>query len=185
MSIFDELRYLTTYLYDAHKQKRHHLSDLYELVQYAGNIVPRLYLMITVGAVYMRVSKEMMGKHLLMNESKKSESAKETSSEVTAKPIESTTMSQTSPVDENSPDTSGKVDSAPLNTEKTTDIQQPPPVPPKENFEDDEDYPPVKELMKDMLEMSRGVQHPIRGLFLRYYLSTMTRDFLPDGNLEG
>jgi vacuolar protein sorting-associated protein 35 len=35
--------------------------------------------------------------------------------------------------------------------------------------------------MKDMLEMSRGVQHPTRGLFLRYYLSVMTRDYLPDG----
>lgn len=42
--------------------KKHHLSDLYELVQYAGNIVPRLYLMITVGSVYMRVSKESMDK---------------------------------------------------------------------------------------------------------------------------
>ena len=28
------------------------VSDLYELVQYAGNIVPRLYLLITVGTVY-------------------------------------------------------------------------------------------------------------------------------------
>lgn len=35
--------------------------------------------------------------------------------------------------------------------------------------------------MKDMLEMARGVQHPTRGLFLRYYLSVMTRDYLPDG----
>ncbi|KAI5122036.1 hypothetical protein M0805_008026 [Coniferiporia weirii] len=62
--------------------------NLYELIQYTGNIVPRLYLMITVGADYMFVPKA-----------------------------------------------------------------------------------PVKEIMKDMMEMSRGVQHPTRGLFLRHYLS--------------
>lgn len=50
---------------------------------------------------------------------------------------------------------------------------------------DDDEVPPIKELMKDMLEMSRGVQHPTRGLFLRYYLSGVTRDFLPDGVLDG
>ncbi|KAJ6606670.1 vacuolar protein sorting-associated protein 35 [Mycena vulgaris] len=98
MAVFDALRHLSNYLYDAHTQSRHHLADLYELVQYAGNIIPRLYLMITVGAVYMSV-----------------------------------------------PDA------------------------------------PVKEIMKDMMEMSRGVLHPIRGLFLRHYLSGQTRDHLPVG----
>ncbi|ETW87758.1 hypothetical protein HETIRDRAFT_469988 [Heterobasidion irregulare TC 32-1] len=98
MAVFDALRHLSNYLYDAHTQSRHHLADLYELVQYAGNIVPRLYLMITVGSVYMSV-----------------------------------------------PDA------------------------------------PVKEIMKDMMEMSRGVLHPIRGLFLRHYLSGQTRDHLPIG----
>lgn len=98
MAVFDALRHLTNYLYDAHTQSRHHLADLYELVQYAGNIVPRLYLMITVGSVYMSI-----------------------------------------------PDA------------------------------------PVKEIMKDMMEMSRGVLHPIRGLFLRHYLSGQTRDHLPIG----
>ena len=44
---------------------------------------------------------------------------------------------------------------------------------------------PVKEIMKDMLEMSRGVQHPTRGLFLRHYLSGQTRDFLPVGTSDG
>lgn len=44
---------------------------------------------------------------------------------------------------------------------------------------------PVREIMKDMLEMSRGVQHPTRGLFLRHYLSGQTRDFLPIGNVDG
>jgi vacuolar protein sorting-associated protein 35 len=102
MAVFDALRHLSNYLYDAHTQSKHHLADLYELVQYAGNIIPRLYLMITVGSVYMSI-----------------------------------------------PDA------------------------------------PVKEIMKDMMEMSRGVLHPIRGLFLRHYLSGQTRDHLPIGIEEG
>ena len=44
---------------------------------------------------------------------------------------------------------------------------------------------PVREIMRDMLEMSRGVQHPIRGLFLRHYLSGQTRDHLPVGDSTG
>ncbi|CAO3655177.1 unnamed protein product [Mucor hiemalis] len=44
---------------------------------------------------------------------------------------------------------------------------------------------PVREIMRDMMEMTRGVQHPIRGLFLRYYLSSMTRDHLPVGEGSG
>jgi hypothetical protein len=98
MAVFDALRHLSNYLYEAHTQARHHLADLYELVQYAGNIIPRLYLMITVGAVYMSIPEA-----------------------------------------------------------------------------------PVKEIMKDMMEMSRGVLHPVRGLFLRHYLSGQTRDHLPIG----
>ena len=100
MSVFDALRHLSVYLRESHPIN--HLADLYELVQYAGNIVPRLYLMITVGTVYMAI----------------------------------------------------------------------------------EDAP-VKEIMKDMMEMSRGVQHPIRGLFLRYYLSGQARDSLPTGSGDG
>jgi vacuolar protein sorting-associated protein 35 len=100
MSVFDALRHLAVYLRESHPTN--HLADLYELVQYAGNIVPRLYLMITVGTVYMGI----------------------------------------------------------------------------------EDAP-VKEIMKDMMEMSRGVQHPIRGLFLRYYLSGQARDYLPTGLGQG
>jgi vacuolar protein sorting-associated protein 35 len=100
MSVFDALRHLSVYLRESHPVN--HLADLYELVQYAGNIVPRLYLMITVGTVYMAI----------------------------------------------------------------------------------EDAP-VKEIMKDMMEMSRGVQHPIRGLFLRYYLSGQARDHLPTGSGDG
>ncbi|KAL5615564.1 uncharacterized protein BROUX77_001401 [Berkeleyomyces rouxiae] len=100
MAVFDALRYLSVHLRENHPVN--HLADLYELVQYAGNIVPRMYLMITVGTAYMSV-----------------------------------------------PDA------------------------------------PVKELMKDMMDMTRGVQHPIRGLFLRYYLSGQARDCLPSGNGDG
>ena len=100
MSVFDALRYLSVHLRENHPVN--HLADLYELVQYAGNIIPRMYLMITVGTAYMSI----------------------------------------------------------------------------------EDAP-VKELMKDMMDMSRGVQHPIRGLFLRYYLSGQARDFLPAGDSDG
>lgn len=100
MAVFDALRHLSVFLRDSHPVN--HLADLYELVQYAGNIVPRLYLMVTVGTVYMSI-----------------------------------------------PDA------------------------------------PVKEIMKDMMEMCRGVQHPIRGLFLRYYLSQQARDSLPTGNNDG
>ncbi|KAK7752876.1 retromer complex subunit Vps35 [Diatrype stigma] len=100
MAVFDALRYLSVHLRENHPHN--HLADLYELVQYAGNIIPRLYLMITVGTAYMSI-----------------------------------------------PDA------------------------------------PVKELMKDMMDMSRGVQHPIRGLFLRYYLSGQARDYLPAGHGDG
>lgn len=100
MAVFDALRYLSVHLRENHPVN--HLADLYELVQYAGNIIPRLYLMITVGTAYMAIADA-----------------------------------------------------------------------------------PVKELMKDMMDMSRGVQHPIRGLFLRYYMSGQARDFLPDGEGDG
>ncbi|KAF1800361.1 vacuolar protein sorting-associated protein 35 [Mucor lusitanicus] len=97
ISIFDAMRHLIDYLLEAHQAGKHHLGDLYELVQYASSIVPRLYLMATVGSIYLSV----------------------------------------------------------------------------------DDAPPVAEVMSDMMEMTRGVQHPIRGLFLRHYLGGMTRDFLP------
>ncbi|KXS16312.1 vacuolar protein sorting-associated protein 35 [Gonapodya prolifera JEL478] len=139
MAVFDEMRHLTAFLYDAHLQKRHHLSDLYELVQYAGNIIPRLYLMITVGSVYMRVSKQFLPQ----------------SAAARVEPTASV----------------------------TEEVPSGQPNPSTDRWE--EDVPPIKELMRDMLEMSRGVQHPTRGLFLRFYLQQMTRDFLPDGKVEG
>lgn len=42
MAITDELRHLELYLLDEF-QKGRKVTDLYELVQYVGNIVPRLY----------------------------------------------------------------------------------------------------------------------------------------------
>src|SRR6201985_780322 len=100
MSVFDALRMLAAHLKDNHPVN--HLADLYELVQYAGNIIPRLYLMITVGTVYMSI-----------------------------------------------------------------------------------DDAPVREILKDILEMSRGVQHPVRGLFLRYYLMGQAKPYLPKGDGDG
>ncbi|XAR61637.1 hypothetical protein NMG60_11016112 [Bertholletia excelsa] len=96
MRAFDELRRLEMFFAE---EDRHGcpIVDLYELVQHAGNVLPRLYLLCTVGSVYIK-SKEA----------------------------------------------------------------------------------PAKEVLKDLVEMCRGVQHPIRGLFLRSYLSQIGRDKLPD-----
>ncbi|XP_061969608.1 vacuolar protein sorting-associated protein 35B-like isoform X1 [Populus nigra] len=96
MRAFDELRKLEIFFKD---ESRHGVSivDLYELVQHAGNILPRLYLLCTVGSVYIK-SKEA----------------------------------------------------------------------------------PAKDVLKDLVEMCRGVQHPIRGLFLRSYLAQVSRDKLLD-----
>lgn len=37
-----------------------------------------------------------------------------------------------------------------------------------------------KDVLRDLVEMCRGVQHPLRGLFLRNYLLQCTRNLLPD-----
>jgi len=96
MAIYDELRHLEFFLVEEF-QKGKKVADLYELVQYAGNIVPRLYLLVTVGVVYIKCQE----------------------------------MSR-------------------------------------------------KDILRDLVEMCRGVQHPLRGLFLRNYLLQCTRNFLPD-----
>ena len=98
IQIFDSLTILSAYLVENHSNG-HHLADLYELVQYAGNVVPRLYLMITVGTSYLKIPES-----------------------------------------------------------------------------------PREEILKDMIEMCRGVQNPIRGLFLRYYLSQRTKQLLLPGD---
>ena len=42
-----------------------------------------------------------------------------------------------------------------------------------------------KDILKDLVEMCRGVQAPLRGLFLRNYLLQSTRNQLPDiDNIE-
>ncbi|XP_042063196.1 vacuolar protein sorting-associated protein 35B-like isoform X1 [Salvia splendens] len=96
MRAFDELRRLEIFF----KEEDRHgcpVIDLYELVQHAGNILPRLYLLCTVGSVYIK-SKEA----------------------------------------------------------------------------------PAKDILRDLVEMCRAVQHPVRGLFLRSYLAQVSRDKLPD-----
>ncbi|XP_010539841.1 PREDICTED: vacuolar protein sorting-associated protein 35B [Tarenaya hassleriana] len=100
MRAFDELRQLEMFFRD---ESRHGVPvmDLYELVQHAGNILPRMYLLCTVGSVCIK-SKEA----------------------------------------------------------------------------------PSKDILKDLVEMCRGVQHPVRGLFLRSYLAQLSRDKLPDVGSE-
>ncbi|KAG1347523.1 vacuolar protein sorting-associated protein 35B [Cocos nucifera] len=97
MRAFDELRKLEMFFREESKRGSFSVIDLYELVQHAGNILPRLYLLCTVGSVYIK-SKEA----------------------------------------------------------------------------------PAKDVLKDLVEMCRGIQHPVRGLFLRSYLSQISRDKLPD-----
>jgi vacuolar protein sorting-associated protein 35 len=77
------------------------MADLYESVQHAGNIIPRLYLLITVGSAYIKTKEA-----------------------------------------------------------------------------------PVKFILHDLFDMVKGVQQPIRGLFLRYYLLKMMKDKLPDSGSE-
>lgn len=96
MRAFDELRKLEMF-FKEETMKGCSVIDLYELVQHAGNILPRLYLLCTVGSVYIK-SKEA----------------------------------------------------------------------------------PAKDILKDLVEMCRGIQHPVRGLFLRSYLSQISKDKLPD-----
>eukprot|EP00959_Pyramimonas_sp_CCMP1952_P239164 4998012-Pyramimonas_sp.AAC.1 len=96
MKACDEMRYLEGFFRDLAKLGRS-IAELYELVQHAGNILPRLYLLVTVGAVFIQTKEA-----------------------------------------------------------------------------------PAKDVLKDVVEMTRGVQHPLRGLFLRAYLAQMTKDRLPD-----
>ena len=96
IEVTDELRHLETFMVDEF-QKGMKCDDLYELVQYASSIIPRLYLLITVGTVYIKIKEYSR-----------------------------------------------------------------------------------KTILKDLVEMCRGVQHPLRGLFLRNYLLQCTKHLLPD-----
>ncbi len=53
MMVFDELALLEQHFIDEHKRGRK-MADLYESVQHAGSVIPRLYLLITVGAAYVK-----------------------------------------------------------------------------------------------------------------------------------
>lgn len=104
VAVTDQLNHLVVYLTEEFERGRK-LADLYEVVQHAGNIIPRLYLLITVGYVYMKTSPACR-----------------------------------------------------------------------------------REILKDLVEMCSGVQHPLRGLFLRHYLLQMCREVLPatnDNSSEG
>ncbi|TRY52113.1 Vacuolar protein sorting-associated protein 35 [Cryptosporidium tyzzeri] len=96
MQIFQEMRDLSHFFDDKSRHGRK-MSDLYDSVQHAGNIVPRLFLLITAGACYIRSLEA-----------------------------------------------------------------------------------PAKDILKDMSELCKGVQHPMRGLFLRYFLIQTCKDVLPD-----
>ena len=100
ITVCDELRYLEVFFADENKGGRPN-RELYESVQHAGNVLPRLYLLFTVGSVYIK-SKEA----------------------------------------------------------------------------------PAKDVLKDMVEMAKGVQHPTRGLFMRAYLLQVAKDKLPDAGNE-
>ena len=100
MQVWSELRHLEMFFGDRARHGKSNL-EMYELVQHAGNILPRLYLLITVGSVYVK-SKEGA----------------------------------------------------------------------------------AKDVLKDLVEMTKGVQQPIHGLFLRAYLSQCSKTLLPDTGSE-
>jgi vacuolar protein sorting-associated protein 35 len=96
MRVFDEMQPLASFFMEEFRKGKS-MVELYERVQHASNILPRLYLLVTVGSVYIQT--------------------------------------------------------------KTV---------------------PAKDILRDLIEMVKGVQHPMRGLFLRYYLNKCCKDKLPD-----
>ena len=94
--IFDEMQYLEQFFKEEYRRGRK-ILHLYNSVQQASSIIPRLYLLITAGSVY----------------------------------IESMECS-------------------------------------------------AKDILLDLLQMIKGVQNPLRGLFMRYFLLKMVKDKLPD-----
>lgn len=57
VDIINELNHLSTFLVDDsnNENRLQRFAEFYEVVQYAGNIVPRLYLLITVGVIYFKM----------------------------------------------------------------------------------------------------------------------------------
>lgn len=106
VQVTGELRHLESFVEDEHRRFSdgaggRSMVEMYETVQHAGNIIPRLFLLMTIGSVYIR-TKEV----------------------------------------------------------------------------------PAKEILFDLVELCRGVQHPMRGLFVRNYLSQISKDKLPDVGSE-
>ncbi|CAJ1008297.1 putative Vacuolar protein sorting-associated protein 35 [Leishmania naiffi] len=54
MKVFSMMETFMEYLEDENRAKRHTLEEMYERVQFCGYIVPRLYLLIAAGAVYIK-----------------------------------------------------------------------------------------------------------------------------------
>jgi len=96
MKVLDELRHLDDF-FGQLVAAGTPASELYERAQACGDVLPRLYLLITAGAVYVRTMQA-----------------------------------------------------------------------------------PAKDILHDLVEMAKGVQHPMRGLFLRNYLAQACKDTLPD-----
>ena len=63
MMVFDELSELESHFIQEQKSGRK-MADLYESVQHASEVIPRLYLLITVGAAYVK-TKEAAVKNVL------------------------------------------------------------------------------------------------------------------------
>lgn len=102
LKVFDVLQVLHQFVEDEYREGCS-LEEMYDVVQHTGSIVPRLYLLITVGSVAIKSGEQ-----------------------------------------------------------------------------------PAVEIMRDLVEMCKGVQHPTRGMFLRHYLLTVTKNRLPgEGGYAG
>ena len=42
----------------------------------------------------------------------------------------------------------------------------------------------AKAILSDLMEMLKGIQHPLKGLFVRYYFLKLMKDKLPDTGSE-
>lgn len=170
LSVSTDLDLVAAYITAEHVGGRLHLAKLYETVQYVAPIVPRLYLLVLVASVCLNAN-------MLQKDNKMHAAAKETSSEGIAHDVDND-------------DTAKKEVNVGLGKEKVTTSMQ--------NLYIDEitsavkqqsaasnlysktKIPEVQVILLDILEMSRGIQHAIRGLFLRFYISSATRAYLPN-----
>jgi len=62
--VFDELQVLEKSFTEEYRRGRS-MKDLYQSVQYCQKIIPRLYLLITAGAVYIETTTEVQSKQIL------------------------------------------------------------------------------------------------------------------------